>query len=593
MLLRVNLATGQVTGSSVYVHDLGSVGRIYCSGRWRLDNRDELLGRLRLPPNASDAELIVQTYLAFGEAHPEQLLGDFAYAVFDTRDRHLWLIRDHMGVMPLYYHRAGDLCIVSPSLDMLLADPDIPQVLDEGVVAEWCVNGNVYNQVDTFFTAIKKVPRATRLRLGVTTRMASVYWSPADVAPLVETREPVLVEQLRELLETAILCRLGTTGGQAAHLSGGLDSTPIAIIAGRACRQQGRDFHTWNWCRPDPGDDSDCHEWADARRVAQAEGFTHHEIEVTPNTLLEELLHHNVACDGTTMFSYERHVVREAQAEGVTRIFSGFGGDEILTTRSRDKHLAMLRSGQFLLVFRRLALEHNLEQREALFRLIWRYARLLKNAWWPAATQQTALLKNQSDRARFRLALLNPDFARFAATFLRNRSGLFLAKTIADLQRDFINVGYHQERMESWALLGGRHGIDYVYPYLDKRVVEFALALPGEWYFRRGQNRYLYRQALARLLPEAIKTKGKPAESHRVRQLTQKCQAALLHRQVLDRIAGSTSRYVEPQSLLSLLGRLERADPHLLRKETTFEIMAAFNGVLGLSLIDKRYRAAA
>lgn len=587
MLLRVNLATGKVTGSSVYVHDLGTAGRIYCSGRWRLDNRDELLGRLGLPPSATDAELIVRAYLAFGASHPEPLLGDFAYALFDARDRRLWLVRDHMGVIPLYYHRAGDLCIASPSLHAMLTQPDIPRDLDDGIVAEWCMNGHVFNQVDTFHVAIKKVPRATRLRLAATTRQASVYWSPDDVAPLVETREPVLVEQLRELLDTAILCRLGTTGGQAAHLSGGLDSTPIAIVAGRACRQQGRDFHTWNWCRPEAGDDVEWHEWADARRVAQAEGFIHREIEITPDTLLEVLLHHDPARDGTTLFSYERLVVRQAHADGITRIFSGFGGDEILSTRSRDRHSRALRSGRFLYVLRRLLLESDLGRPSSLPRMIQRFALLLRNAWWATPPVWLSTVQSLESKARSNLGLLRPEFAAHASQFIHDVRDVFLAENIHSRQIAYIGLGYHQERIESWAMLGERHGIDYVYPFLDKRLVEFALALPEEWYFRRGQSRYLYRQALDDCLPEEIKTKGKPTEPKRVRHFTKQCRAALLHPKTLERIASCASPYIDTGTVWRKLEKLRLADP-LLSEQHVPDSVTLFKCVLALNWTDKK-----
>ena len=588
MLLRVNLTTGRVTSSSVYVHTLGSAGRIYCSGRWRLDNRDEMLGRLRLPPDVSDAELIVQAYLAFGESYPETLLGDFAYAVFDSRDRQLWLVRDHMGVMPLYYHRVGELCIASPSLDALLSQPDIPRDLDEGVVAEWCVNGRVLNQVDTFHAAIKKVPRATRLRLGATSHQAGVYWSPADVPPLVETREPALVEQLHDLIQTAILCRLDATGGQAAHLSGGLDSTPIAIVAGRACRRQGQAFHTYNWCRPEAGDPDDWHEWADAREVARDEGFNHCEIGPTPDTLLEDLLHHDPARDGTTMFSYERHVVRQARADGVARIFSGFGGDEILTYRRRDPHYQALRTGRFLEVWRRLVKESDLTRCSSWPRLQRRYARLLQNAWGFTPTARLKVLRFQQNKVNIRLGLLKPEFAAHATSMSHDKRAAFLSEGITRQQTANLGHGYHQERMESWALQGWRLGIDYVYPYLDKRLVEFALALPSEWYFRQGQDRYLYRQAVDHCLPVTLKTKGKPREIVRVGQLMQNCKTALENPRVAERIAADSSPYLDAQSLLSLLDRLRKADAMPWEQQVQ-ELSAAFDCLLARNLIDQRY----
>jgi asparagine synthase (glutamine-hydrolysing) len=209
------------------------------------------------------------------------LLGDFAYALCDVRQRRLLLVRDPLGVAPLYYHLSDDLCIVSDALDEMLAQPEIPRALDQGVVAEWCLNGHVHHQTDTFYAAIEKVPRATCLRLGAGPPKATTYWTVDAIAALPAADEHRYVDQLHDLLRSVIRDRLTETGTLGAHLSGGLDSTPIAILAGRACRAQGRAFYTYNWCQPDPGDARDCHEWTDARRVAQDEGFHHHETDLS------------------------------------------------------------------------------------------------------------------------------------------------------------------------------------------------------------------------------------------------------------------------------------------------------------------------
>jgi asparagine synthase (glutamine-hydrolysing) len=583
MLLRVDLSTGRVDGTSVSVHGLGSAGRLYFSGRTRLDNRSDLLGRLRLSPDVSDAELMIQAYLAFGESHPEALLGDFAYALFDARERRLWLVRDHMGVVPLYYHRAGDLCIASPSLDAMLAQRDIPRDLDDGVVAEWCVNGQVFNQTDTFYSTIKKVPRATQFCLGPSTTVTRGYWSLADIEPLKESREPILVEQLHDLLHTAILDRLGATGGQGAHLSGGLDSTPIAIVAGRACRKQGRDFHTWNWCRPEPGDERDCHEWTDARRVALTEGFSHHEIAVTPETLMQDLLEHDVARDGTTMFMYERHVLHQAQTNGVTRVFSGFGGDEILTSRSRDRHLGALRAGKFRTVLQRIALERGLERRGSYLRIIKDYARALHQVWLATPSGREAQRRKANYRVKAHLALLRPVFAAKAISYLHEPWGIIRTDRIAEQHVDRINWGYHQERLESWAILGERYRVSYVYPLLDKRLIEFALALPGEWYFRRGEARYLYRRSMNDTLPDLLNGKTKHQETERVRQLVENLRIAMSAQEVLNQITTSSSPYIDLSRLLRHLEFVQRPDSGS-SQNLSFEVNAALSAILALSL---------
>lgn len=562
MLLKVRLSSGEVLGGNAVRLDLAAAGSLYFAGECRLDNRPELCRRLGLKVGISDAELIGHAYLTLGaEAHSAALLGDFAYALYDTIQRSLLLVRDHLGVAPLYYHLNNELCIASPSLDEILAQPEIPRDLDEGVVAEWCLSGHVHNQIDTFYSFVKKVPRATQLHLRAGHPRTHVFWTVDDIEPLRFADERAYVEHLHDLLRTVVRDRIDPAGRLAAHSSGGLDSTPIAILAGRACCAQGRGFRTYNWCQPEAGDERDCHEWTDARRVARDEGFIHQETGVTAKSLEESLLGHDLARDGTTMFEYERLVLDHAQAVGVSRIFSGFGGDELLTSRSRDRHTAAIRQGRFVYALRRLILESDPRQSLWLPRLGLNYARLLRRAWLPTPPERQEWHQHQARGLAARLELLKPDFAAYAAERRQPAGAYFLADRIAEKQRLMLDLGYHQERLESWAILGRRRGVRYVYPYLDKRLVEFAFALPAEWYYRQGGPRYLYTRALGDALPASLRAKSKLPESERVRQLVQRRREALMTPAVAERVAAATSPYLDTGRILAQLQGLAQRDP--------------------------------
>jgi asparagine synthase (glutamine-hydrolysing) len=399
------------------------------------------------------------------------------------------------------------------------------------------------------------------LRLGAGRPRTNLYWTVDDIEPLRYADECTYIEHLHDLLRTVVRDRIDATGPLAAHSSGGLDSTPIAILAGRAGRAQGHHFHTYNWCQPEASDERDCHEWTDARRVAQDEGFIHHEIGVTPESLEQSLLGHDPARDGTTMFEYERVVLEQAQAAGVTRIFSGFGGDEFLTSRSRDHHTGAIRQGQFLHALRRLALESDPYQSLWLPRLGLNFARLLRRTWRPIPPERQEWHLQQTRGLAARQTLLKPEFAAFAAARHEPAWHNFLADRIAEKQRIMLERGYHQERTESWAILGQRHGVRYVYPYLDKRVVEFAFALPAEWYYRKGYPRYLYRRALGDALPDALRAKSKLPESERVRQLVQRRHAALIAPAITARVVCADSPYLDTAQLQAQLQCLARLDP--------------------------------
>lgn len=555
---------------------------LHFAGQARLDNHRELAGRLHLPATVDAAELICHAYVAHGEGFARLLLGDFSFALFDPGRQVLLLVRDPLGVCPLYYHLGPDRCVASNSLDRLRGQAAVAGRLEDRVVAEWCVNGNVYNQAETFFQGIRKCPRATLLRLDSQGLRSEAYWRPAELAPLRYADERDYAAHLRDLLDNVIASRLDTRAPVAAHCSGGLDSTPIAILAGRASLQAGQVFYSYNWCAPDADDSSASHEWDDARRVAGAEGFTHHEVGASAASLTHSLLHHDVACDGTTMFEYERAVLAHAQQRGIRTIYSGFGGDELLTARSRDRYHDAIRAGRFLELLRRLALEADPRQDWRRLRLAAAFGRSVYRSLRPSSAAGREQARLARTRLEAKRALLKPGFADFALNFYRP-IGDMGADTIKARQHQMLSSGYHQERIESWAILGLRAGVRHVYPYLDQRIVEFALAIPSELYFRHGRPRHLYLQALGDTLPDHLRHKPKLPESLRVRQLIRARIQALSSPEVLDRIAGADSPYVDTQALLAKCVQARQLDAGDL-KACIGPVQALTTAVLALNI---------
>jgi len=557
------------------------------AGNCHLVNHASLAQTLSLPESASDCEIICHAYVSYGNRFSEHLLGDFSFALFDAQKMELLLVRDHLGVKPLYYHINDEFCLASDSLDVILAHPHISTRLNDEVVAEWCINGTAFNQNDTFFEAIKKVPKATVLSISSNGIHAREYWRIDSVQPLVYASEHDYVEHLKNLLDTVITDGIDTSYPVGAHSSGGLDSTPIAIMAGRACREKGGALHTYNWCKPISDDEHACAEWDDARKISRIEGFIHHETGLSAESLKQSLLHHDLAIDGTALFEYESSVLRQAQLDGVRQIFSGFGGDEILTSRSRDKHFDEIRAGRFLRAFKRLAMEHDPQKNLRSLRLSIDYVRLLCRSLLPPLPiyQQDRI---NAERAKFfiKSELISRDFSKFAKT--QYRPDVYsLSNTIVEKQRFMIGLGYHQERLESWATLGRRAGVRYRYPYLDKRIVEFALSIPSELYFKHGKSRHLYMQALENILPDFLNNKSKLPESYRVEQLFWTRCEVLSDPDVRNMISRSDSPYIDTKALLEKCLHIPEIKKNNW-KEGLMPTAAMTNAVLALNINKKR-----
>ena len=556
------------------------------AGSSHLVNHKALTKTLSLPDSASDAEIICHAYSHYGNQFAEYLLGDFSFALFDSQQAELLLVRDHLGIKPLYYHVNNEFCLASDSLDVILAHPDISTKLDDKVVAEWCANGMIFNQRDTFFDSIKKVPKATALRISSDAIQAKEYWSIDNIQPLVYPNEQDYVEHLRTLLDTVIIGDLDTTYPIGAHSSGGLDSTAIAIIAGRVCKKNGNAFHTYNWCKPNAEDERACHEWDDARKISQMEGFIHHETGLDAESLKQSMLHHDLAIDGTTLFFYEWPVLLQAQQNGIRQIFSGFGGDEILTARFRDRYFDEIRTGRFLRAFKRLSLEYGPQTNLRPLRLSINYARLLYSSLLPQSIRLKTCLKAEHARFLTNNEFIADGFSILAKTQHRPNTHS-LANTVAEKQRYLINIGYHQERLESWAILGRKAGVRYLYPYLDKRIVEFALAIPSELYFKHGKSRHLYLQAIENILPDFLNKKRKLPENYRVEQLVSMRRKILVDPDVQNMISLSNSPYIDKKALLQKCINIPEIKESNW-KDNMMPIAAMFNAVLALNVSKKR-----
>lgn len=519
----------------------------YLVGDIRLDNRSELIERLELSSDDSwsNEEIILRTYLRFGEDFADCLLGDFAFVLHDLQNSTTLAVRDHLGVIPLYYHANTDFILISDTIEVILSHPSIDHGINDNVAMEFLVAGHVHNQRETFYTVIQKLPRATQIRFNDPVLTYHTYWNSDHIPPLHYESEAEYIDHLKALLERVITDRLQTSCQSSAHLSGGLDSSVIAVAAGREVHKKGSVFYTYNWCKPGIGDDPDHHEWADARSIAKEEGFIHSEIDYTAQSAIETLLSHNIATSGTTMFEYEHLVLPLAAQQGVKIIFSGFGGDEMLTMRFKNTHIDLIRKGKFYRVWRGLENEMAPKVKLKTLRLSKRFIRLLFKSIIPQRQRECKVCETQKRKFSNALSIIHPEYTEMLNIDDFFSSAFAQVDTIHAMQHSYLSMGYHQERMECWNIMGKKHGITYVYPYLDKRIVEFALSLPEKFYFKHGESRYLYRRAVGEFLPRELLDKQKPPESYRVHHLLKRINEGLGDQRIEEYMNHLKSPYID------------------------------------------------
>ena len=285
-----------------------------------LDLRADLEARGHVFRTNSDTEVILFAHLEWGERCVERLDGMFAFAIWDTRSRSLFLARDRVGKKPLYYCRAGSVVAFGSELKSLriggFCSPQVdPEALD-------CYLSLGYIPAPrTIYRNIQKLPAARSAVFGVTSKTERQYWKLSFADPVERPMQDVL-PQLESLLDDAVRRRLMSEVPLGAFLSGGLDSS---LVVSSMAKLLDRPVLT----NTIGFEDRRFNELEIARQVARHLHTDHHEFVVRPQVteVLGKIARHfdEPLADSSAVPTW---YVCEMARRTVTVALSGDGGDE-------------------------------------------------------------------------------------------------------------------------------------------------------------------------------------------------------------------------------------------------------------------------
>src|SRR4051812_43484566 len=226
---------------------VSSCGRFVTSYNGEIYNADELRSELQAAGRRfrghSDTEIIVEGAAVWGVAETVQrLIGMFAIALWDRRDRVLYLVRDRVGIKPLYWAEFDGRLLFGSELKALRADPGWTPELDRDALLSFLRFGYV-PAPDTIYRGVHKLPPGTILRVSADSPpVLSSYWSLQDIACQGQSArfsgsEDEAADALDALLRDAVRCRMVADVPLGAFLSGGIDSsTVVALMQAQSTR---------------------------------------------------------------------------------------------------------------------------------------------------------------------------------------------------------------------------------------------------------------------------------------------------------------------------------------------------------------------
>jgi asparagine synthase (glutamine-hydrolysing) len=452
-------------------------GDVVIAADARVDRRAALRQQLRaagrpLDADTPDVELILHSYLAWGDGCLQRLIGDFAFVIWDARRQRVLAARDQFGVAQLFYTQTADTLLVGNTLHSLLCHPNVSPELDQRTIADAALFGVYLDDDATGYAAIRRVPAGHKLLYDDDVARIERYWSPDDPRPSIRYRRGEdYAEHFALLFDEAVADRL-RTDSVGSQLSGGMDSTSVTVTAHRRLRARRRPF-SFRAYVVDYGSLISDEEGVLAAEVARhagiqldilaGEAFMGTGPPVDPRWVPPEP-------GALTLFAMEEICRRTIAFARV--LLTGYGGDPLLHPPylTWRRALAAARAGSWRWPAQRLLARR-------------RQAKMARAARLPAWV----------DRSWAAQAGLVERLAQFYRQALREQVGMFEAPLWRALFA-FSDAGY------SGLPLSIR------FPFFDLRLVEFVRAIPPTPWL---EDKVLLRDAMRQHLPEAVRKRAK------------------------------------------------------------------------------------
>ena len=458
--------------------------------------RRELEAHGHLFRSATDTEVILAAYREWGERCVERFNGMWAFALWDGTRRRLFASRDRFGVKPFYYRTGGGRLVFASEPRAFRADPQTRLEPNPSAVREYLEQAYLDHTEETFFEGIRKLPPAHSLVFDEHGLRVERYWQ------LEPNEEPDAdaAEAVRELFLDSVRLRLRSDVPLGTALSGGIDSSAIAVCVDHLLRTEaenavavGSRQRTFTAYFETPGFD----ERPYARAVVEQTKAEPHWVSFSDEELVDDLPQIVEAQGepfGSTSICAGWYVMREAKRSGLTVMLDGQGGDEVLAGyRAHLGHrladlLAQGRLGELRTELRGFRSEHS-------------PVALLTALSRPFAPEAVTRLVRA--RARGSAALLHPDLRGLPTDQSANGSPfpdrLRRHQQLVLTRRGLPELLRYEDR-NSMA-----HSLEARVPFLDYRLVELCFSLPGHELVGGGQTKAVLRRALRDLLPPIVR----------------------------------------------------------------------------------------
>lgn len=484
----------------------------------RLDNKEELHASLGLAHTAeqqlSNNQLILRAYRKWGHACVEYLIGEWSFAVWHKQENSLFLARDHFGNTGLHYYRKNGLFVFSSFLRTFLTIPGFTSVPNDEYVAA-LLTCFLPKGTGTIYDAIQRIPPAHNLTVTSNGDHLHRYYNLERTPALRLARDEDYVEAFQEVFTSAVEDRIKGRDAVGVTLSGGLDSGAVAATAANILKSDSNTLSAF--CHVPSydtigaldtnsrfGDESPYVRkvaaqvgnievnWVDSEDLGPVQG-QRRLLDCLPEPIF-------AAANSFWLF----HILDRAKAKGIDTLLTGQMGNATISWSGAGYLASLLGTGNWSTLFDQMrAISHT--QSIPLWRV---FASQVCLPWTPPFLYRLYSRYKRGQACVTDYSAIHPEFMKkiHLLETMRSRGHDPLFRPIADTHEMRYKIIHPESSPVGciWHELGHAMGMHILDPTLDKRVMEFCLAIPDDQYLKDGMNRRLVRRAFAGQLPDEV-----------------------------------------------------------------------------------------
>ncbi len=436
----------------------------------------------------TDTEVIIAAYLKWGIKFIHHLDGMFAIALYDSTINTTYIIRDRLGVKPIYYWHQNGYFLFASEIRSLLASNIIPRKLNKDQLANFLTYQTTIDE-NTLIENIKMVPAGTYITLTLGNAIFEKYWQPnTNINNNISKAEAIT--HTRELLFSAIEKRMESDVKMGAFLSGGIDSSAVVGIM----HHLGKTIHTYN-VNFNEKEYSEAHY---AQLIANKFNTNHTEINLKANDFIKILPNALKAMDYPSGDGVNTFVVSEAvKKAGITVSLSGVGSDEWfggypVFMRMQNENLKLI--NLFPLTLRNALLKGKIKSFDSNTK---KYELLNSKV-----NAQQIYFSSRKLFTQYQVDTLLSNSLKLNLEYLPNDSN-FSSISVAEWHNYLLPI-----LLRDADQMGMANSLEIREPFLDYTLIEYLLSLPNS--IKQGkQPKQLLVSALSDILPMEVVNRPK------------------------------------------------------------------------------------